>query len=217
MRTKIFRPRRLVAVAAVLAAPFAVVSSVALPTASQASEFAAATTLRAADGTVLGRVHFLVKADKTVVHARLSMPSTIATSDAFHGFHVHANSDPANGDGCVADPNAASNTWFVSADGHLTDVENPAAHGAHLGDMPSLLVNADGTADLVFTTQRLEVGELKNRVVIVHAGPDNFNNVPVGPGADQYTPNSSAATDKTTATGNAGDRIGCGVISVLGW
>jgi superoxide dismutase, Cu-Zn family len=208
---------RLLAVAAALATALSVGSSAALPTTSHAHQFAAVTTLRAADGTVLGRVHFFVKGDKTVVHARLNMPSSIVTSDAFHGFHVHANSDPANGEGCVADPNAASTTWFTSADGHLTDVENPTAHGAHPGDMPSLLVNADGTADLIFTTQRLEVSQLDDRVVIVHAGADNFNNVPLGAGADQYTANSPTATDKTKATGNAGDRVGCGVISIGGW
>ena len=54
--------------------------------------------------------------------------------------------------------------------------------------------------------------ELPGKAVILHAGADNFGNVPVGTGPDQYTANSAAATTKTGNTGNAGDRIACGVI-----
>jgi len=41
---------------------------------------------------------------------------------------------------------------------------------------------------------------------------DNYNNVPRGSNPDQYTANSAAAVTLTDDTGNAGDRIGCGVI-----
>ena len=53
---------------------------------------------------------------------------------------------------------------------------------------------------------------LRNRVVILHANPDNFGNVPTGPAANQYTANSQAATTATANTGNAGNRVACGVI-----
>jgi Cu/Zn superoxide dismutase len=36
--------------------------------------------------------------------------------------------------------------------------------------------------------------------------------VPTGNLADQYTPNSSNAIVKTQSTGNAGDRVGCGIL-----
>ena len=65
---------------------------------------------------------------------------------------------------------------------------------------------------LVFETDRLDPSSLAKRAVVLHAGPDNFGNVPKGPGADQYTPNSPDATDKTNKTGNAGDRVACGLI-----
>ncbi len=81
--------------------------------------------------------------------------------------------------------------------------------------MPSLLVNGDGSATLKFTSTRLSIDDLSNRAVMLHAGADNFGNIPTGSGADQYTANSPAATDKTAATGNAGDRIACGLINLV--
>lgn len=169
------------------------------------------TELRTPSGTVLGTVKFEVRHDSTAVALTLrDVPSTAAALDAFHGFHIHANDNPANGADCVADPSAASTTWFVSADGHWSEAGQ--THGGHVGDLPSVLLNADGSAELRFTTARVDIDELARRAVILHAGPDNFGNVPVGAGADQYQPNSAAATTKTAATGNSGDRIACGVI-----
>jgi Cu-Zn family superoxide dismutase len=52
------------------------------------------------------------------------------------------------------------------------------------------------------------------RAVVLHAGPDNFGNVPVGAVSDQYAPNSTSATEKTVKTGNAGDRVACGLITL---
>ena len=83
---------------------------------------------------------------------------------------------------------------------------------AALSALLSPLVQADGTALLVFTTDRVEPADLVRRAVILHAGPDNFGNVPTGPALDQYTANSAAATDKTAKTGNAGDRVACGLV-----
>jgi Cu-Zn family superoxide dismutase len=80
--------------------------------------------------------------------------------------------------------------------------------------MPPVLLNADGEADLKFTTGRLTLSQLEQRAVVFHAGADNLGNVPVGTATDAYTPNSPAATAKTAATGNAGDRVACGVIKI---
>jgi Cu-Zn family superoxide dismutase len=69
----------------------------------------------------------------------------------------------------------------------------------------------DGSAELSFETDRVTLAEIDGTAVIVHALPDNFHNIPlVGP--DGYTPNSPNATIVTDNTGNAGARIGCGVI-----
>lgn len=165
--------------------------------------------LRDPAGHVVGTVRFTIDDDSTRVRAVLR-PNAYVTAGAFHGFHIHANDDPVNGTGCIADASQTSATWFVSADGHLA--EPGETHGHHAGDMPSPLVQADGTALLVFTTDRVEPADLVRRAVILHAGPDNFGNVPTGPALDQYTANSAAATDKTAKTGNAGDRVACGLV-----
>jgi Cu/Zn superoxide dismutase len=61
-------------------------------------------------------------------------------------------------------------------------------------------------------TDRFTLADLAGAVVIVHAQADNYNNVPRGSKPEQYTANSSAAVKLSDDTGNAGDRIGCGVI-----
>ena len=165
--------------------------------------------LRDVDGRVVGTVDFSVGRDSMFVEARLR-PNRYVTPDQFHGFHVHANNDSTNGRGCVADPDAARSTWFVSADGHLS--ESGEGHGAHSGDMPSPLVLADGSARLSFSTDRIEPDQLRRRAVILHHKPDNFNNVPLGSEPNQYSKNSDAAVTLTRNTGNAGDRVACGVV-----
>jgi superoxide dismutase, Cu-Zn family len=168
----------------------------------------ASAKLRGPDGTVAGTVTFRVEHDHTNVRLRLKRTPTVDTArDAFHGFHIHANDDPGNGDGCIAGSPAGD---FVAVDGHWK--KDGQLHGLHTGDLPSVLIHADGTAELRFTTDRLDLNELEGRAVILHAGPDNFGNVPVGAAADQYTANSPAAGTATSGTGNAGKRIACGLI-----
>jgi len=78
--------------------------------------------------------------------------------------------------------------------------------------MPPLFVSAAGTAASSFITDRFTPDDVKGRAVIMHAGNDNLGNVPVGTAANQYTANAADATTLTNNTGNAGNRIACGVI-----
>jgi Cu-Zn family superoxide dismutase len=166
-------------------------------------------SLRSADGTRLGSVSFAGDRDSDDTAVTIWLRNTAAV-EAFHGIHIHANDTTANGDGCIADATQPSSTWFVSADGHWKK-DPTEVHGHHAGDLPSVFVNADGTAKLRFVVDKLTPREVLGRAVVLHAGPDNFGNVPVGTGADQYTAGATALA-KTQGTGNAGDRFGCGVI-----
>ena len=154
--------------------------------------------LHDAAGNVAGRVVFESTASGVRVTASVS-----GLTPGFHGFHVHANNDPANGVGCVP-------PTFVSADGHFN--ATTGTHGGHSGDMPALLAKSNGLARLTFVTDRFKLDAIAGRAVIVHALADNFGNVPTGPNPDQYTPNSPAATTLTEATGNASTRVACGLI-----
>lgn len=75
-----------------------------------------------------------------------------------------------------------------------------AAEGAHAGDMPNLFIPANGelridVANHMITLakgQPNSVFDADGSAIIIHAGPDDY---------------------KTDPTGNAGDRIVCGVIT----
>lgn len=173
-------------------------------TEQKASVQVAQTVLRDVAGVAVATVLFTAAGNGTIV-------TVAARSTAgIHGFHVHANDNPANGDGCIADATQPPNTFFVSADGHY----NPGAvtHGNHAGDMPPLFVSTGGNAASSFFTDRFTPADVKGRAVILHAGNDNLGNVPVGAAVNQYTPNAADATTLTANTGNAGNRIACGVV-----
>ncbi len=139
-----------------------------------------------AQGQSAGQVTFTEARGKVVVEASLR-----GLPPGFHGFHVHAV-------GKCEPP-------FTTAGGHLTVGQQD--HPAHAGDQPTVLVGADGTAESRFATDRYRLSDLltpEGRAVIVHAAADNHGNVPsrYAPGIDQMTKD----------TGDAGARLGCGVI-----
>jgi Cu-Zn family superoxide dismutase len=195
-----------VAVATVAAAT---AIGVGVATQADASGWKVRAMLRVADGTEIGQVTFQGKKNGTEVRVKLSQLPPSWTADAFHGFHIHANNTGPE-QGCIADPTAPSSQWFLSADGHWK--ADGQDHAGHNGDMPSILVNADGGAEMEFVTGRFDPSALVGRAVVVHAGADNFGNVPLGSATNQYTANSDAATTATKNTGNSGDRLACGVI-----
>ena len=108
-----------------------------------------------------------------------------------HGFHIHANGD------CSARPVDGKPVAGMAAGGHF-DPAATASHAGpggqgHLGDLPPLLVGADGKATTPVLAPRLKVADLHGHALMIHAGGDNF--------ADQPKP-----------LGGGGARIACGVI-----
>lgn len=167
--------------------------------------------MRLPDGTRVGQVRFFTLGSATEVEVSLRLPQRLAAAGgSFHGFHVHGNDVPANGNGCIADPAAPPSTWFLSADGHYSEPGKP--HREHLGDLPVVYLERDGQSTATFVTDRFRPADVIGRAIIVHAQPDNYHNIPLGSAPTAYTPNSATATALTTATGNAGDRVVCGVI-----
>jgi superoxide dismutase, Cu-Zn family len=156
----------------------------------------AAAVLNEANGQKVGVVVFKESEGKVDVSAEVW-----GVAAEFHGFHVHAVGE------CVPP--------FTSAGGHFNPDGVP--HGDHAGDMPSLLVNGDGAAELEFETDRFSLGDLfdaDGSAVIVHAGRDNFANIP-----DRYhshTYDTFGPDTDTLATGDAGGRTACGVVERSG-
>ena len=166
------------------------------PPAAQADDGGARVLLRNVAGNPVGVAKLTEDDDEVLVRVTVhDLPA------GFHGFHIHANNDPSNGSGCVAPA-------FTSADGHL----NPAAQGhpGHAGDMPVLLVNADGTGEARFKTDRVSVAGVIGGALIIHASPDNYANIPVRYLAPPAT--ITAVDAATLGTGDAAGRIACGVI-----
>ncbi len=118
-------------------------------------------------------------------------PSLTGLTPGLHGFHVHTNPDcgPAEKDGKMVPG--------LAAGGHY-DPEETGAHlgpegDGHLGDLPLLSVNDDGSADTPVTAPRLKVSDVAGRSLMIHAGGDNYS-------------------DEPAALGGGGARVACGVI-----
>jgi Cu-Zn family superoxide dismutase len=108
-----------------------------------------------------------------------------------HGFHLHQNPD------CAAGEKDGQKVPGLAAGGHF----DPAATGkhegpqgaGHLGDLPALTVGPDGKATLPGVAPRLRLENLAGRSLMIHAGGDNYADVPA-------------------ALGGGGARLACGVI-----
>lgn len=104
-----------------------------------------------------------------------------------HAVHIHEKGD------CSA-PDASSAGAHFNPGGHKHG--SPGAPEHHAGDLGNIIVGEDGTGTLMFHTSDLTVsgepGGVLGRAIIVHEKPDDFI---------------------TDPTGNAGGRIGCGVIT----
>jgi Cu-Zn family superoxide dismutase len=172
-------------------------------TTSGAGGVVARAELRNQANVVVGEVVFKKHGHEIIGIAEVQLP--VATTE-FRGFHIHANNvdnNPVDGDpadGCVGD--------FTSVDGHW-DVGGHS-HGAHTGDLPVLMRDGSGHAEAEFVIGKFQPGDIIGRAVVVHAGADNYANIPT-----RYQSNASATPgpDGTTlGNGDAGGRYACGVI-----
>lgn len=118
-------------------------------------------------------------------------PGLAGLPPGVHGFHLHQNPscDSAEKDGQVVPAGAAG--------GHY-DPAGTNAHGTpwgegHLGDLPPLYVQSDGSATQPVLAPRLKLSDIKGRALMIHAGGDNHS-------------------DHPAPLGGGGARVSCGVI-----
>ena len=124
-----------------------------------------------------GKVYFYQKRCGVLVVTEVcNLPKGKGKCDnGIFAFHIHSGSE------CKGDDFPESGTHF-----------NPAEclHPYHAGDMPPLF-NCNGYAFSAFFTDRFNVKDVLDKVVIIHSGPDDFTTQP---------------------SGNPGEKIACGKI-----
>lgn len=119
-------------------------------------------------------------------------PQLEGLAQGIHGFHIHAKAscDAALKDGKPSAAEAAGGHW---------DPKETGKHGApwgdgHLGDLPALLVTADGKAMQPVLAPRLKnLTEIKGHALMIHQAGDNHS-------------------DHPQPLGGGGARMACGVI-----
>ena len=107
-----------------------------------------------------------------------------------HGFHIHEFGDLSQG--------------CESAGGHYNPdgVDHGDLDEGHVGDLGNITADNSGTADIKIIAKRVDLmGEhsVVGRAIVVHADKDDL-----GKGGDA----------ESLKTGNAGDRLACGVITL---
>lgn len=153
-----------------------------------------------AEGTSLGTVTM------TAVDGGTAFDVTAEGMEpGMYGFHVHEIGECEPESAAPDDPEDTGD--FKSAGSHIPGGDD-ADHPEHAGDLPTLLINDDGTGTMTVVTDRLTESELLDddgAAIMVHSEADNFANVP-----DRYT--DGGPDEDTLSTGDAGERLACGVV-----
>lgn len=127
-----------------------------------------------------GNVIFKQMKNGVLVTAEISgLPSSSdKCSGGIFGFHIHEGTECS---GNEKDP-------FANAKGHFNP--NDCPHPYHAGDLPPLFGN-NGYAYMSVFTNRFDLKDIADRVIIIHSNPDDFTTQP---------------------SGNSGTKIACGKI-----
>jgi Cu-Zn family superoxide dismutase len=163
--------------------------------------------IKSPDGTTVATADFVFSGNYATITVKTTAPGQLAPG--FHGLHIHsAGKCEANS---VA-PSGGAPGDFNSAGAHF-QVAGHTSHPAS-GDLTSLQVRADGSALLETTTDAFTSADLlagAKTAIIIHEKADNFANIP--PERYQQTNGTPPPDETTMATGDAGKRVACGVIS----
>ena len=125
-------------------------------------------------------------------HGLLVRPDLARLAPGPAGAHIHERPDcgPKQMDGHTMPAGAAGG----HLDPHGTGVHAGPYGDGHLGDLPNLMVEADGRARIPVLAPRLRVRDIVQRALVVHGG------------ADRYTDHAAHHH------GKGGGRLYCGVI-----
>lgn len=110
-----------------------------------------------------------------------------------HGFHLHMSPscEPSMKDGKPVAAGSAGGHWDPQ---HTEHHGMPWATNAHMGDLPPLAVNADGSATQPMLAPRFkDIQAFRHHALVIHAGGDNHS-------------------DNPAPLGGGGARLACGVI-----
>ncbi|KAJ9179897.1 hypothetical protein P3X46_008210 [Hevea brasiliensis] len=113
-------------------------------------------------------------------------------SPGLHGFHIHALGDTTNG----------CNSTGPHFNPLKKDHGAPADEERHAGDLGNIFAGSDGIAEISIKDMQIPLSgphSILGRAVVVHSDPDDL-----GKGGHELS--------KTT--GNAGARVGCGIIGI---
>jgi len=137
-------------------------------------------------GNKIGTITLMDSRYGLLIEPRLS-----GLTPGIHGFHVHQNPD------CGPGIKNGKKVAGLAAGGHYDPTGSKKHMGpygeGHLGDLPALYVDKDGTAALTLLAPRLKVSDLKGRAIIIHSAGDNYS-------------------DNPKSLGGGGSRAACGVI-----
>jgi Cu-Zn family superoxide dismutase len=132
------------------------------------------------------------------VHVRLEVsgdPEVI--KPGAHAVHIHEKAD------CGGPP-------FMCAGGHFDpgpsgNTQPDANHGYHAGDLPSILIGADGSGVLEAITTRVTLSPGPTSILDKHSAPEGTS-LMIHANPDPYTPGEAGSGH------SGGPRLACGVI-----
>ena len=136
-------------------------------------------------GKVRGFVIFKQEKNYVKIYVRL-----MNVPEGKHGFHIHNKGDLRNG--------------CKSLGGHYNP--HKKQHGdikdnnKHAGDLGNVKANKDKIVRTIIKTKQFKVRDIIGRSVVIHSKPDDLGR---------------GGNGESKKTGNAGKRIGCGIIGVL--
>ena len=166
-----------------------------------------AADIQTPDGTSVATAEFVFSGGYATVTVKTT--ATGQLTPGFHGLHLHS---VGKCEAASVAPTGGAPGDFNSAGGHF-QVAGHTTHPAS-GDLASLQVRTDGSATLTTTTDAFTAADLQagaKTSIIIHEKADNFANIP--PERYQQVNGTPGPDETTMATGDAGKRVACGVIS----